>query len=516
MIDGCRRTPPPWTKLDEAVAYDGYTRVRRDRYRLPDGSESDWDVLVQPDTVAVLALTTTGKALLFDQYSVGPERVLSELPGGLVDAGESPREAALRELREETGFAPAVDYVAPGEWAGANSTRRKTIVIAVDCARVAEPTWESGETGRVHEVGLERLIAHLFAGDLSDAGEALRALLLFLRADVDHPALARAQKRLGAILAEVLSATPAARAPQPEDPADAAFDAFWELVDLSDGAAGRRDLEDVLVTHPVSPSRAAYERGSLHDSLGEEDAAIPLYRAALADELPAPLRTQATIQLASSLRNVGDASGAIALLRGIPTDDPLADAAAGFLALALHSDDKGTRALEIALRALAPHLPRYRRAVDAYAGELEKPGRVRAISVGILVRDGHVLLEEYAGDEVHGPFLRAPGGGIEFGETASEAVRREWREELDAVVTDAVPLRTSENIFDAHGTRGHEIVHTFRVEAPAFSLPVGARLAVRDSVTTVAWFPVSTLENAGLPVYPPGIVDLVSGVDGAD
>ncbi len=364
----------PWTKLDEAVAYDGYTRVRRDRYRLPDGSESDWDVLVQPDTVAVLALTTTGKALLFDQYRVGPERVLSELPGGLVDAGESPREAALRELREETGFAPAVDYVAPGEWAGANSTRRKTIVIAVDCARVAEPTWESGETGRVHEVGLERLIAHLFAGDLSDAGEALRALLLFLRADVDHPALARAQKRLGAILAEVLSATPAARAPQPEDPADAAFDAFWELVDLSDGAAGRRDLEDVLVTHPVSPSRAAYERGSLHDSLGEEDAAIPLYRAALADELPAPLRTQATIQLASSLRNVGDASGAIALLRGIPTDDPLADAAAGFLALALHSDDKGTRALEIA------RVPSRRtcRATDARSTRTRASSRSRA------------------------------------------------------------------------------------------------------------------------------------------
>lgn len=508
--------PTPWTKLDASVAYDGYTRVRRDRYRLPDGTESDWDVLVQPDTVAVIALTTTGRALLFDQYRVGPERVLSELPGGLVDAGESPREAALRELREETGYAPAADFVAPGEWAGANSTRRKTIMIAADCARVAEPTWEIGETGRIREVGLERLIAHLFTGDLSDAGEALRALLLFLRADVDHPALARAQERLG----EVLSATPAPAAPQPaDDPADdtdAAFDEFWERVDLADASTARRDLEAVLAAHPVPASRTAYERGSLHDSLGEEDAAIPLYRAALADGLPAPLRTQATIQLASSLRNVGDASGAIALLRGIPTDDLLADAAAGFLALALHSDDKGTRALEIALRALAPHLPSYRRAVDAYAGVLEKPSRIRAIAVGILVRDGHVLLEEYAGDEAHGPFLRAPGGGIEFGETAAEAVCREWREELDAVVTDAVPLRTSENIFDAHGTRGHEIVHVFVVDAPTFSLPVGERLAVSDSVTTVAWYPVATLESNRLPVYPPGIVDLVAAVDGAD
>jgi len=69
--------------------YDGYTRVRRDTYRLPDGSESDWDVLEQPDTVAVVAFTVTGSVLVFEQFRVGPAAPIAELPGGIVDAGET-------------------------------------------------------------------------------------------------------------------------------------------------------------------------------------------------------------------------------------------------------------------------------------------------------------------------------------------------------------------------------------------------------------------------------------------
>ncbi len=72
----------PWELLTETEAYDGYTRVRRDTYRLPDGSVSEWDVLEQGDTVAVVALTDTGDVLLFEQYRVGPRALVRELPGG--------------------------------------------------------------------------------------------------------------------------------------------------------------------------------------------------------------------------------------------------------------------------------------------------------------------------------------------------------------------------------------------------------------------------------------------------
>ncbi|MGB4776963.1 tetratricopeptide repeat protein [Microbacterium sp.] len=313
---------------------------------------------------------------------------------------------------------------------------------------------------------------------------------------------------------------------------DAALDAFWRDADLDAPETARAALEALLAARGLDDARTAYERGSLHDSLGEEERAIPLYRDALARGLSGSLGTRATIQLASSLRNVGDASGAIALLQGFDdsyssgaaapwgeevwlmsrdsrASDPLADAARAFLALALFSDEKPTEALAVALQTLAPHLPRYARAVNAYAGALVKPDRVRAISVGLLVREGRVLLELYPANARHGEFLRAPGGGIEFGETAADAVRRELAEELDATVDEARLLAVTENIFDGPAGRGHEIVHVFAVEsAQLAALPPGGRIAVRDSHTTVGWYEPAALRAGSLPAYPVGILDL--------
>ncbi len=132
--------------------FDGYTRVRRDTYRLPDGSESDWDVLEQRDTVAVVAFTTAGTVLVFEQFRVGPAAPIVELPGGLIDPGESALVAGARELAEETGFAAGALFDAGVEWAGANSTRRKSVVIAAGCHRVGDPHWEAGETGAIGEL----------------------------------------------------------------------------------------------------------------------------------------------------------------------------------------------------------------------------------------------------------------------------------------------------------------------------------------------------------------------------
>lgn len=296
------------------------------------------------------------------------------------------------------------------------------------------------------------------------------------------------------------------------EPWDDALDEFWQTVDLTaDPAAARERLQGILATGVgIDDARIAYERGSLHDSLGEEEAAIPLYRAALATGLRADLRTQATVQLASSLRNIGDASSAIALLRGIEASDPLADAVQAFLALALFSDGKPAAALRTALQTLTPHLPRYQRSVSASAAELVTADRVRAIVVGLLVRDGSVLLEEYPSNAHHGAFLRAPGGGIEFGETTRAALHREFAEELDATLDDAAPLAVTENIFDGPSGRGHEIVHVFAVSSPELSaLPENARLDVRDSHTTVGWYPIADLRAGSTPVYPDGILDLL-------
>jgi len=506
----------PWARVGSQTAYEGYVRVRRDRYRLPDGSESDWDVVEIGDTVTVIAFTPDDAVVLFDQYRVGPARVLGELPGGLIDPGEDAVGAGVRELLEETGYRAGAVCHAGAEWAAANGTRRRHVLVAADCVLVSGPTWGEHESGRVRTVAASMLLDHLTTGDLSDAGSALRGLHTFARAVVSEPSLTKLQSRVRALLAAFPdegaaagSAGESAAAVAPADP----FDRYWREAEDKTPARLRAELDELLTEYPVDDAVAAYERASLHDFLGEEAAAIPCYRAALEAGLGGARRSACIIQLASSLRNVGDASGAIALLHRFPGEDRLADAARAFEALALFSDQKPAPALRTALRALVPHLPAYRRSVEAYAAELTAPPRVRAISVAVVVKDGHVLAEEYTGGPGAPAFLRAPGGGIEFGETAAAAMRRELREELAAEIDDLRLLAVTENIFDRPQKRGHEIVHVFAVRSASLeALPLTDRLAVLDGDTTVGWYPIERLRAGSPALYPAEILDLAAAV----
>jgi len=150
--------------------------------------------------------------------------------------------------------------------------------------------------------------------------------------------------------------------------------AFWAAADderVDETIDGMRAL---VAERPADDPRALYELASAHDLVGREADAVPLYRAAIAGGLDAEHRPFAVIQLASSLRNVGEAAEAVALLEALP-DDAHAPGRDAFLALALHDAGRPTEALAVALRRLAPTLPEYGRAVAAYADELGARGR---------------------------------------------------------------------------------------------------------------------------------------------
>lgn len=92
----------------EQVADCRVFKVRRDySTAASDRRVHDFYVIEAPDWINVIPLTRENEVVLIELYRHGSETVSLEIPGGMVDPGETPAETAARELFEETGYEAA-------------------------------------------------------------------------------------------------------------------------------------------------------------------------------------------------------------------------------------------------------------------------------------------------------------------------------------------------------------------------------------------------------------------------
>lgn len=98
--------PKPW-KLISSKAQESYKifNLRTDRAQSPRTNEvHNFYILESADWVNVIPLTPQREVVLIHQYRHGIKEITLEIPGGIVESGDSPEETASRELREETGY----------------------------------------------------------------------------------------------------------------------------------------------------------------------------------------------------------------------------------------------------------------------------------------------------------------------------------------------------------------------------------------------------------------------------
>jgi len=147
---------------------------------------------------------------------------------------------------------------------------------------------------------------------------------------------------------------------------------LWAALDDHDPDNFVARLDLLVEELPRDSPIGLFERGAAQDSTGHPELAVPLYRAALRAGLTGLRRRRAIIQLASSLRNLGNAEEAAELLSAelhVANDD-LDGAVRAFLALALVDLGREREAVAISLTALSRYLPRYNRSLARYAEDL--------------------------------------------------------------------------------------------------------------------------------------------------
>ena len=140
-----------------------------------------------------------------------------------------------------------------------------------------------------------------------------------------------------------------------------------------------------------------------------------------------------------------------------------------------------------------------------------REAQIRPIAICIC-RDGErILVAEGCDHQRNRVFYRPLGGTIEFGEQGAQAVRREFREELNAELTDLRYLGTLENIFTYEGRRGHEIVLVYDGRLGEDRLYAEQSLQGDESGLKfkVVWKRLEEFEHGGPPVYPEGLLELI-------
>ena len=143
----------------------------------------------------------------------------------------------------------------------------------------------------------------------------------------------------------------------------------------------------------------------------------------------------------------------------------------------------------------------------------ESTYRIRALALCLLRRaDGAILVAPGYDPVKQQRFYRPLGGGIDFGERAEDAARRENREELGAEVTDLRLVATFENIFTYLGQPGHELIWLYEGRFEDASLYEKDVLIATegDARFEVHWVGMDVFNAQKATLYPEGLLEMLT------
>ncbi len=171
-----------WKILESKEIFSSaFITLRQEKLERGDGKIIEpYYAIERPDVVYIIAVTGGKEAVTVYQYKNGIKDLVTELPAGFVDKDESPKDAAKRELLEETGYS-AAEFISLGNFRSSLGLARNTdhFYLATHARKSADQSLDENEEIEVRNYPFDKLLKDIKEGKsfLAEAQSQLGIIL---------------------------------------------------------------------------------------------------------------------------------------------------------------------------------------------------------------------------------------------------------------------------------------------------------------------------------------------------
>lgn len=165
------------TLSSERIYEGAIINLRRDKVTVQNGTS--YREIVEHNGGAVLAaITPEGRMVMVRQFRKPAERVMLEVPAGKIDVGEEPVQAAVRELKEETGYtAGKVKHLTSFYPSVGYAEEVLHLYLCTDLT-AGDTCFDENEAIDIEEMDVDTLYHMVMAGEIQDAKTAIAVLMV--------------------------------------------------------------------------------------------------------------------------------------------------------------------------------------------------------------------------------------------------------------------------------------------------------------------------------------------------
>jgi len=135
------------------------------------------EIVEHPGAIGIVALTDDNKIVLVKQFRKPIEKAIWEIPAGKLEIGESPKECAIRELKEETGYSAKNIKLIHKFFTSAGFSNQKIYIFLATGLTKGEPNFDDDEFIEKYEIDINEAQNMVIKNDIEDAKTTIGILL---------------------------------------------------------------------------------------------------------------------------------------------------------------------------------------------------------------------------------------------------------------------------------------------------------------------------------------------------